>query len=85
MDKSSLLRTRMIAMSFDMNKDHAMPQENDELEFVLKYHIFVQTRTLIYFANYIYRGILFLSIIIDRIIGVKSRIQFVSYTNNYII
>jgi hypothetical protein len=53
-----------------------MPQENDELELVLKYHILVQTRKLTYYINC---GILFLSIIV---IGTKSSIQFVQALGN---
>jgi len=66
----------MIAMSFDMKKNHVMPQENDELELVLKYHILVQTRKLTY---YIYCEILFLSIIV---IGTKSNMQFAQVLGN---
>jgi len=39
----------MNAMSFDKKKNHVMPQENDELELVMKYHILVQTRKLTYY------------------------------------
>ena len=41
-------------LSLDVNKDHFMSQENDQLlELVLKYHILVPLRTLLHFANYI--------------------------------
>ena len=50
MDKYNLL----IAMSLDMNKDNFISQENDQLlELVLEYHIFVPLRTLLLFANYV--------------------------------
>jgi len=66
----------MIVISFDMKKNHIMPQENDELDLVLKYHILVQTRKL---THYIYCEILFLSIIV---IGTKSNIQFAQALGN---
>jgi hypothetical protein len=51
-------------MSLDVNKNFAMPRENDEqLKSVMKYHILVQLRTMIYFANYKYRGSLYLCIL----------------------
>jgi len=66
----------MIAMSFDMKKNHDMPEENDELELILKCHILVQTRKLTY---YIYYEILFLSIIV---IETKSSIYFAQALEN---
>ena len=56
-----------------------MPQEKDELELVLKYHILVQTRKLTYNIYNIYCEILFLSIIV---IGTKSSIQFAEALGN---
>lgn len=53
-----------------------MPQENDELELVLKYHILIQTRKL---TNYIYCEILFLPIIV---IGTNSSMQFAQALGN---
>jgi hypothetical protein len=45
MDKSNLLCTKMIAMSFDVIKDHVMSLENDEpFELIMKYHILIQMR-----------------------------------------
>jgi len=58
-------------------RHRSCPQENDkQLELVLKYHILVQTRTLMYFVNYMYCGILFLSILVNTDIGTKSNICF---------
>ena len=81
MDKSSWLCTRMIVMLYRSCTD----QENDEqLELVLKYHILVHTSTLMYFVNYIYHDILFLSIFVNTGIRTKSSIRFVSWRNNVI-
>ena len=44
-----------------------------------------QVWTLMYFAYYIYRGILFLSLLVYTDIAAKWSIQFVSYRNNNII
>jgi hypothetical protein len=45
MDKSNFLCTKMIAMSFDVIKDHVMSLENDEpFELIMKYHILIQMR-----------------------------------------
>jgi hypothetical protein len=50
------------AMSLYVSIDHIMPQGNDEqLELVLKYLNLIKY-TLMYFASYTFRGILFLSI-----------------------
>ena len=41
-------------LSLDVNKDHFMYQDNDQLlELILEYHIFVPLRTLLLFANYV--------------------------------
>jgi hypothetical protein len=56
----------MIMMSLNVNKDHSMLQENDELLLLVKkYHILVQLRILLLFSIHTSRGILFLSISIN--------------------
>jgi len=68
---------RIVVISLYVNKDNVIPQENNEqLEFVMNYHILFQMRTLICFVNYICRCILFLSILMHKDIEAKLGTEF---------
>jgi len=53
-------------MSLNVNKGRDMPHENiEQLELIQMYHILVQMKILMYYVNYIFFGISFLSILVS--------------------
>jgi len=56
----------IVIMSLNVNKGRDMPHENiEQLELIQMYHILVQMKILMYYVNYIFFGISFLSILVS--------------------
>ena len=77
MDKSNWLCTIMIMVPLDVSEKIMFSRK-------LWTSWIGQVRTLMYFDYYIYHGILFLSILVNTCIAVKSSIQFVPRRKNNI-
>lgn len=71
-------------MSLDVSKYHVLKKYDEQIELVLKYHILVQVRTLMYFVNYIYFVVVdFVNISKHRYCGKVKHTSFILEKQQY--